>query len=216
MSSTSKTATAPDVSFDGSNWEDLSRLATLARLHRKSGTDVDSEATQSTWVARQFTGAALDWVTTIVELNASLLDNFAAFIDACRTQFGITDELLQNHQRAQLDSLTWRKDAPTFFAEFDRLTLACGLGADNSGKITLLMIKLPLPMRTILAHQNYVPSSYTDLRKRLLTLWTLDPKSPGVKQDKAAATRPRCGRCGRKGHVAAECRSSASVKQEKT
>lgn len=53
-----KPGSAPlsEIRFDGSNWQDLSRLRTLAILYRASGTEVDSDHTQSTWVARQFNG----------------------------------------------------------------------------------------------------------------------------------------------------------------
>jgi hypothetical protein len=212
--SSSTKASDPEIQFDGSNWEDLPRLVTLAKLHRASGTDVDSDTTQSTWVARQCRGPALDWVTDRLTFDPTLFDRFNDFVEQLRQAFGIDDTILINHYRIQLDALAWRNDVPTFLAEFDRLSHACGLGTDTSAKIALLYTKLPAGHRRILAQQNYVPVAYPDLRHRLLTLWTLDPKSPGVKNDKAHA-RPKCGRCGRRGHTAAECRSP-TIKSETT
>lgn len=207
MSDSSKKAPNSDVYFDGSNWEDLSRLVTLAKLNRASGTEVDSESTESSWLARQFTGAALDWVTVQLNLKPALLDKFNDFVQSVRDHFGITDALVQSHQRVQLDALTWRKDAPTFFAEFDRLALECGLGADGNAKIILAYAKLPTHIHTVLAQQNYVAPSYANLRDRVLTLWVLDPKSHGHKVDQTSAKKPRCGRCGKRGHAASECRT---------
>jgi hypothetical protein len=201
-----------EYKFDGSNWQDFSRLVTLARLHRTSGTEVDSDLTQSTWVARQFTGPALDWMTGILLVESTLLNDFNAFQERLRAHFGITDELVLAHQRTQLDALKWRQDAPTFFAEFERLAHACGMGGENSGKVTLLVSKIPDKQRTILARQVPSPTTFAEYRSRLLTLWVNDPTSAGNATDKEAA-KPKCGKCGKKGHTASNCHSS--IKAEK-
>lgn len=215
LASTSKAAPTSDLTFDGSNWLDLSRLFTLAQLFRASGTEVDSDRTQSTWVARHFTGAALDWVTTILSSNHTLLDSYTRFEAECRDHFGITDALVRNHTRTQLEALKWRNDLPTFFAEFDRLAYASGLGqGDQDAKTVLLLTKLPPKERAVLSAQAYQPTTYSELRSRLLTSWTLNPTGPAVKVDKEATKKPRCGKCKRRGHTAAECKSS-EVKPEK-
>jgi|SRR5262245_310047 len=198
-----------DYKFDGSNWEDLTRLATLAKLHRASGTEVDSDATQSTWVARQFTGPALDLVTNLLAVEPKVLDDFTAFIARVREHFGISDGLVVAHQRNQLDALKWRRDLPTFFAEFERLSHACGMGGENSGKITLLVAKIPEKYRSILARQVPPPGSYSDHRQRLLLLWAQEPTAPGVSTDRAS-TKPKCGRCGKQGHTASDCRAPST------
>lgn len=213
--STSKSpAPASDYIFDGSNWEDLTRLVALAKLFRHSQTEVDSDITQSAWVARQFRGPALDWVANILVAEEALLGNFNGFIQRCRDYFGITDELVQAHQRVQLDALTWHKDVPTFFAEFERLSHACGMGGENAGKVTLLLAKVPEKQRTILARQTPQPTTYAQHRERLLSVWATDPTATGVATDKEAS-RPKCGRCGKKGHTASNCRSP-TVKSERT
>lgn len=195
-----------DYKFDGSNWEDLNRLTTLARLFRASGTEVDSDLTQSTWVARQFTGPALDLVTSILLIEESLLNDFPGFIRRVREHFGISDAVVLSHQRTQLDALKWRKDLPTFFAEFDRLGLACGHGGDTSGKVTLLLTKVPDKYRSILARQSPPPITYVQHRERLFTIWASDPTSASTSTDKASV-KPKCGKCGKSGHTASECRS---------
>lgn len=213
-SATPSKSSAPlsDYTFDGSNWQDLSRLITLAKLHRHSATEVDSDTTQSTWCARQFRGPALDWVTNILLTEAVLLDNFDQFTKRLRDHFGITDELVQAHQRTQLDGLKWHKDLPTFFAEFERLAHACGMGGENSGKVTLLVSKIPEKQRTILSRQESQPATYKEYRRRLLALWVADPTSTGHAQDKQSS-KPHCGKCGKKGHTASTCHTP-SVKKE--
>jgi hypothetical protein len=198
-----------EIVFDGSNWEDLNRLATLARLFRASGTEVDSDLTQSTWVARQFRGPALDLVTSILIIEESLLSDFVGFIRRVREHFGIQDDVVLAHQRVQLEALKWRKDCPTFFAEFDRLALACGLGGDSNGKVTLLLSKVPDKYRAILARQNPQPVSYVEHRERLFIIWATDPTAPGTHDAAKTTSKPKCGKCGKSGHTASECRSQA-------
>lgn len=210
-----KPTSAPlsDYKFDGSNWQDLGRLIALAKLHRASGTEVDSDLTQSTWVARQFTGPALDWVANILIVEDTLLNDFNLFTRRIQDYFGIHDNLIQAHQRTQLDALTWHKDWPTFFAEFERLSHACGMGGDNAGKVTLLLSKVPQKHRTVLARQCPPPATYNQHRERLLQIWATDPTSTGAAQDRDNA-KPKCGKCGKKGHTANACHS-VTVKVEK-
>jgi hypothetical protein len=210
----SRRSNAPlsEYTFDGSNWEDLTRLITLAKLHRASQTEVDSDTTQSTWCARQFTGPALDWVGLILIVDKPLLDNFDKFITKLNDHFGITATLISTHQRVQLEALKWRRDAPTFFAEFSRLATECGLGGENAGKLTLLMSKVPDAQKTILARQTPPPTTYAETRARLLSIWANDPHSTGVQIEKSQ-TKPKCGKCGKKGHTASDCRTPAKAEK---
>lgn len=203
------TASPTEYTFDGSNWTELVRLVTLSKLHRASQTEVDSDTTQSTWVARHFRGPALDFVTNLLILSAADLDNFDGFIQQVKDHFGITDRLVLTHYRTQLDGLQWRRDAPTFFAEFARLAQAVGMGGpknDNSARVTLLLAKVPAKYLAILARQHPQPNTYLEYRDRLLAIWANDPTAPGVASEKQHA-RPKCGKCGKKGHVANDCKT---------
>jgi hypothetical protein len=93
------------------------------------------------------------------------------------------------------------------------LAHACGLGGESSGKTTLLVSKIPDKQRTIIARQVPQPSTFVEYRTRLLSLWVADPTSVGHSQDKDSS-KPRCGKCGKKGHTASTCHSSV-VKTEK-
>jgi hypothetical protein len=62
-------------------------------------------------------------------------------------------------------------------------------------------------MKAKLAEQGLSFSNYDTMRERFNLMWALDPtRSKVVTQGKKK--KPRCGSCGKKGHVAAECRSS--------
>lgn len=186
------------------------RLCTLSKLHRFSGTEVDSDVTQATWVARHFVGPALDWLTLRMTVDNALFTNFDKFTEKAREQFGINDTLLLDHQKVQLEHLRWRADLPTFFAEFDRLTAACGMGSNDIVKITLLLSKMPGNLRTQLALQAFSPTKYTEYRAGLLSRWALNPSGAAARNE-ANSSRPKCGKCKKKGHTAAECRSPAKA-----
>ena len=207
--------TAPDTApvFDGSNWEDLTRLEALAKVRRLVETEIDSDAAEVAWVASRFTGPALDWLAHQLSIPGSSLPTVkAAFYDQVREAFGITDANVQQSQRLQLQALQWRSDLPTFFAEFDRLSHVCGMGGKlNAGRMELLRAKIPTSLQTALAQQAFVPVSYEDLRGRLLTMWALDPRSSSGVAQASKTKRPKCGKCGKKGHTASECRSPSTA-----
>lgn len=209
--------TAPDADrtpvFDGSNWEDLTRLAALAKVRRLVDTDIDSDGAEVAWVASRFVGPALDWlVHQYTDPSYVLPTNKSVFYDTVREAFGITDANVQQGQRLQLQALQWRSDLPTFFAEFDRLSHLCGMGGKlNAGRLELLRAKVPTSLQTALAQQAFVPASYEDLRQRLLTMWVLDPRSSSGALHTSKAKRPKCGKCGKKGHTASECRSPSTA-----
>jgi hypothetical protein len=187
----------------------LTRLAALAKVRRLVETEIDSDGAEVAWVASRFTGPALDWLAhRFTDPTWALPTEKAPFYEQVREAFGITDANVQNNQRLQLQALAWRSDLPTFFAEFDRLSIQCGMGGKlNAGRLELLRAKLPASLQHSLAQQAFVPASYEHLRERLLLMWTLDPSSSRGKAERAKTGRPKCGKCGKKGHTASECHS---------
>lgn len=198
------------VTFDGSNWEDLTRLVTLARLDfLVSPDDYDGEPARCAHLCSKFRGAALDWVGSVHSANPAVFDNYDQFVEAARNQFGISDQGLSAQRRGQLEGLKWQHDLPIFFAEFDRLTHLLGLDGD-AVKIALVRSKLPQHVQKLLAEQALDFANYDTMRERLLTMWSLDP-SRRIAESSGSSTgtkkKPRCGRCGRKGHTASDCRA---------
>jgi len=191
--------------FDGTNWDDFGRLVTLARLMQNFGPDSGDDRLCA-WLGQRFTGPALDWLGAyILDNNATWDDDFLRFQTQVKEAFGISDDVLTNYHRAQFDALQWGQDAPLFFAEFDRLTTAMRFTADPI-RIELLRAKLPSSLRMQLAEQALDFTSYSVYKQRLILMWALKPK--GVAHTRAKdTTRPTCGKCGKKGHRAADCRS---------
>jgi len=203
--------TQPDAdapTFDGSNWEDLTRLVTLAQLQFLQDEDYDdAPRKRCAYLASSFRGPALDWVGSVTATTPNTLNSFEGFVEAARNQFGISDQGLGAQRRGQLEGLKWNPDLPVFFAEFDRLTHLLGLTGD-AVRIALVRSKLPPAVQKLLAEQALDFANYDTMRERLLTMWNLDP---GRRTSDAVVPvtkkRPRCGRCGKKGHTAADCRT---------
>jgi hypothetical protein len=203
-------ASSDKVTFDGSNWEDLTRLVTLSRLAFLQDSDyTDNHPAQCGHLARHFRGPALDWVGSASEANANIFTDFEGFVSGVRNAFGVSDEGLSAQRRGQLEALKWQSDLPIFFAEFDRLTHLLMLTGD-AVKIALVRSKLPVHVQKLLAEQALNFANYETMRERLLTMWNLDPSrriaEPGPTAG-SSSRKPRCGRCGKRGHTAPDCRS---------
>lgn len=200
----------PDVTFDGSNWEALSRLVTQAKLARILDAQVDSGADESAWVAQRFRGPALDWFGQRLSTEPTFILDFDQFIEGVRQAFGVHDDGLRAHRRGQLEALKWQADLPVFFAEFDRLTTQLNIIGDST-KISLVRSKLPVSVQKLLAEQALDFHDYDTMRTRLITMWALDPnRHTAVTPAPNKKGRPRCGRCGKKGHTAPDCRANKS------
>lgn len=204
------------LTFDGSNWHDLTRLVTQVRLEiimdsaRPTDDQIfDQEGAKCAKLASYFSGPALDWFGEAYANNGALMADYDTFIITVRNAFGISTEGLQAQRRGELDNLTWSTDLPVFFAEFDRLTTQLQL-AGHETRIALLKSKLPQHMQLKLAEQALNFNNYDTMRERLLMMWNLDPgRSKPITTGSQAKTgkRSRCGRCGRRGHEARDCRA---------
>jgi hypothetical protein len=210
----STSSSSAELTFDGSNWQDLSRLSTSARLEflQTANTEdnpYEDEPAKCAYLAQRFRGPALDWVGQQYDDNQEVFNNYTNFVQNVRDAFGISDEGLGAQRRGQLEGLKWQSDLPVFFAEFDRLTQQLNL-TGSATRIALLRGKLPLHVQKLLSEQALNFHDYGTMRERLLVMWNLDP---GRQQSSASSSgtskrkRPRCGRCGKKGHAASECRA---------
>lgn len=205
------------LTFDGHNWEDLVRLLTQATLEFMSDTsrydDDDlpqlNERNKCAWLCKHFRGAALDWVGAVSASQPAIFDDYDGLAESAKQAFGVSTEGLAAHRRGQLEALKWRPDLPAFFAEYDRLTMQLGLTGDST-KIAILRSKLPIGTQKLLAEQALDFANYDTMRERLLTMWALDPnKYTSVHAGSSSSSkRPKCGRCGKRGHTASDCRAA--------
>lgn len=198
-----------DLTFHGSDWQELSRVVALARFTFAQDSDYDvgtnlDYTKQNTYLAARFVGPALDWAATKYSSDPGLFRRpFEEFVTAVREAFGIHDGNITALLRTELDALQWNPNVPVFFAEFDRLTTALGI-TSHSVRIVMVQSKFPASLKKLFMEQALSFENYETLRERCGTMWALDPNrgkraTPGVIS--------RCGTCGKKGHVASECRS---------
>lgn len=189
--------------FDGSNWEDLDRMIALAKFQFLQDDDYDDNAPRRcAYLAGRFQGPALDWVAQLHVSNPAIFENFDGFIVAVKEAFGVEQNNISALRRKALDELRWGESTPVFFAEFDRLTFALGI-AGHGTKIAMVLSKLPVSLKAELARQALDFANYDTMRERLNTMWALDPH----RANGSAAKKPRCGSCGKRGHLAAECKA---------
>jgi hypothetical protein len=193
-----------DLKFDGSNWEDLDRIVGLAKFTFLQDDDYDdNELRKCAYLAQQFTGPALDWSVSTHQNQPAVFNDFDGFVVAVQQAFGVEANGIQALRRGTLDSLAWSKNVPVFFAEFDRLTLQLGIGGHGT-KIAMVQSKLPLSIKAELARQALDFNNYETMRERLITMWALDP---GRASSSSNNKKPRCGTCGKRGHLAADCKA---------
>lgn len=195
-----------DLAFDGSNWEDFSRLVTLTKLSSVF-TTIDNEDDKCAYLCQHFTGAALDWVGTQTDGGTDrVFGNFDAFVRLVRTRFGIEDDVLRAHRQTQLDALRWGADLPVFFSEFDRLITSLGITSEEA-KLATLRHKMPVTEQRKLADAGRMFYSFDTARSHLLTVWALQPRGSVTTANTQSARKPTCGNCGKRGHRAMNCRS---------
>jgi len=193
-----------DLFFHGSNWEDLDRMVAQSEFTFLQDTDYDDNPVKKcAFLASKFLGPALDWVADQRRSDVNFFDDYTAFITATKQAFGVEATNIQALRRQALDNLKWDKDVPVFFATFDTITRQLGITADQT-KIVLLRTKLPLSIMEEFARQSLDFTHYPTMRERLNTMWALDPHRQ-IRKDAEITKKPRCGSCGKKGHVAKNC-----------
>jgi hypothetical protein len=209
--STSKSVEPPK--FSGHNWEDLNRWVSRTkfetllnndlRVTQANGTEAPDPKAQCAYLAQNCEGPALDWIASTYSTNPAIFNDFDGFVTALRQGFGVADDNIQALCRAKLNDLKMGTDVPVFFAEADRLFLALGIDG-HEPRIAHITAKLPHAIKIQLAEQGRMFHNYETMREWLNTRWAL---MPGANQA-STSKRPRCGNCGKKGHVASDCRKS--------
>jgi hypothetical protein len=197
-------ADAETAKFNGSNWQELNRLVAQGRFHFLQDEDYDENPQRKcAWLASRFEGPALDWVASRTNQNTALFAHYENFVTETRQAFGIHDNNIDALLRRQLDQLTWQTEVPVFFAEFDRITLALNITSHET-RVAMVEQKLPHHLKVLLAEQALSFANYETMRERFNCMWALDPTRGKVTGQKK---KPRCGSCGKKGHVASDCKA---------
>lgn len=196
-----------DIVFDGSNWDDLDRLATRARMAAKLDKDVapeDEETRTALLMAYSLGGAALDWYSANMALETPIdVTTPQKLKNRLMNHFGWSAEMQIESYRKQLKDLVWDpKDLPTFFADFTRLTSHLGINADQS-RIMILREKAPASVWVEASHWGIINMTFAAFRDRTLACAMI----ASLVNTAPKARRVKCGNCGKRGHSADHCRN---------
>jgi len=209
MTTTSATAVpapAPDLYFDGQP-ADWTRLLAHVRIrfatHEQS---FDTDSKRSGFLCSHFRGAALDWVAVYLAANTNALADFDGLVEAIQLTFGLDNSRERQMAIARLHGLRQSGDLLLFLAEFESLCITAGINADIS-KLALVQGKLEPYFANALATSCITYATWRALRTALVSVYASRPKVAG---EPAAKKRKRatCGKCGKKGHTAGQCRST--------
>jgi hypothetical protein len=194
-----------DLTFDG-NPVDLERILGMVALqfalHAGAFTQ---ETTKTAYLVSHFRGAALDWGTRLVIKNDNRLQSYDKFTTSLKDHFGYDYAQLTSLHRTQLTKLTQTGDLMEFLTEFDNLSERVGLRADPT-KITLVLPKLKKEYYDAIADGGDTIENYSTLRLRLLNIYAMKTGQPP--SDEAKRKKSRCGKCGKRGHSATQCKST--------
>jgi hypothetical protein len=206
-----------DITFSGHDWENLNRLVALSRFKftidgdfwtdGPNDTRVPHHAPRCAFLASQFEGPALDWVASVHTSNPAVFNDFEGFITAVREGFGVADDNIKALCQTKLANWTLGTDVPVFFAELDRLFLALGITGHDT-RIAHVTAKLPASIKSSLADQGRMFHNYDTMREFLITRWALGAGSTASSSQTAPKKKKKCSHCGKKGHVASECRKT--------
>ena len=194
-----------ELEFDG-NPIDLRRLlahVSVSFLADSGKFPTDSE--RSGYLAKHFRGPALDWLATRLGANPNLLSDFRAFETAVKNAFGLQDSDAKVAARMEILAMKQRGDLLVFISEFEALTEYAGMASDAT-RVTLFLEKLEPYYQNAVRQNTDTISTWTRLKSDLHSLYAM--RRPQGKADSdATRKRSRCGKCGKKGHSATQCRS---------
>lgn len=201
----SKAPAPTDFEFDG-NPEDLDRALGMVVLQFTLHADAfDEDAKKVAYLISHFRGAALDWGVRLVARNDNRLQNYGQFVTSLKDHFGYDPQQLALMYRTRLGTLRQTGDLQEFLVEFEETCENAGVRTDVS-KLALLPSKLNKSYYDALANSGSPVSSYSSLRMQLMNMYAMRQDSKALGDTKRKQSK--CGKCGKRGHSAAQCRST--------
>lgn len=193
-----------EVLFDG-NPADLERLVTyVAVAVLAEPPRFPSERAKAMYLAKSFRGPALDWLASILSSRVTLLDDYEQFVKELRGVFGLGDVERAQVARTRLESLRQQGDLLLFLAEFEGLCREAGMVSDAS-RLQLILPKLEPYYANAIRTAVLRIATWYDMRRHLTTLYSFRQSSGAPREQ--VRRRAKCGKCGKRGHTANQCRS---------
>jgi len=206
-SSTNVPAPSTDIFFDGAP-ADLTRLIAHVRIRIMTNDHAfDTESKKCGFLASHFRGQALDWIASEMGSNTTWANDLDTLIQSVALTFGTSGIQAASIARTRLESLKQGKtDLLLFLAEYDSLSTAAGLASDAS-RLAFIGPKLDPYYREAVNKSTVSYSRWSTYRSSLISLYSMRPATGSVAPDNARR-KAKCGKCGKKGHTASECRST--------
>ena len=194
--------------FSGSPLE-LDRFLSVQRSLIGADTDVDATAnTQALRLAAALRGPALDWYIATAPHQPGIVSDIANLERALRDMFGLSNGQRQAGFRLQFgESRQGATDLLEYLAHISALATVSGCGNDP----TLLAVvpgKLAPRYQLALANSGRLWASWNDMRTFLANVYAQDPQSAlALAEPRKTSRKPKCGKCGKRGHTAEVCRT---------
>ena len=200
--------TAPN-SFDGTDVLRLSGILTSADILFRSDREYWTDGRRVAYLASSFSGAAGVWLGTVSEPDLSTWAGFRALVVQ---QFGLDGESAKRFALRRMAAHPYTgkgaEDLLAWLGEFNSWMTAAGI-PDSATRSILILSNLPEFIRRQLLPNISDIADLTDVLKELREGVAGGIFSSGTtKGSGGQQTRPRCGRCKKRGHTAKDCRSS--------
>jgi len=204
----SSSTSQSQVMFNG-NPSDLDQFLTIIRLEIQADTDDDMhDGHRAARLASRLTGPALDWFIASSLIQPNLNSSYDVLSQSLRDNFGLSSAQYQAGVRLQLANVRQGSmDLLEFLSLLSTLATVSGLGQDP----TLLAIapgKLAPKYQTAIAMSGTIFSSWDRMRTFLINVYAQDPPSaPQLMEPRSKTRKPKCGKCGKRGHTTDVCRT---------
>lgn len=208
MQDTSLPSPSRDIFFDG-NPVDLDRLFAHCAIQAliKPPAFAETKAMVS-YLLAHFRGPALDWAARKLSDNSiqNYRGDYAGFCEEVKTQFGYSASQGMVIARTRLNALKQTGGMREFILEFDDLCAQAGLSSDVT-KTTLAFPKLKKFYQDAwTCETSLLNVTWASVRTFLLNVASRHEEHGKTEED--ARKKAKCGKCGKRGHTASQCRSS--------
>lgn len=211
MDSSRSPVPACPLKFDGSDVLVLSAILTQGEILFASDTSYWTDGRKIAYLASAFEGPAAVWLGIVSPSDRVSYTGFRALVV---TQFGLSDESAKRFALRRMASSPYRgkggDDLLPWLGEFTSWMTSAGI-TDPATKSILILSNLPDVLRSLVLPQIADVTSLANLLKELRegvaggTFSASTRASGGT----SSSSRPRCGRCKKRGHSAKECRAPA-------
>ena len=165
------------------------------------------EEVPATYIASTRQTPTLSTVTVSAQIvkGEEIFDDYDDFVAKVRAAFGFQGTSQKMFLRSRLAALKFGNDPLTFLNEFEVLTAQLGMTSDVT-RVYEAMQKLPKHYLDVFNTMQVPHTSWYTLKAHITVIAAARAGLSDAKPDEKRR-RSKCGKCGKKGHTAGQCRS---------